>query len=34
MKIWENGEFTPLANAIMYAACWVLGILGFVFGSM
>lgn len=34
MKIWKDGEFTPFANRIMYAACWVLGIAGFYFGSM
>lgn len=34
MKIWENGEFTPSANAVMYAICWLLGIAGFIAGSM
>ena len=34
MKIWENGEFTSSANAIMYVTCWLLGIAGFIAGSM
>jgi hypothetical protein len=33
-RIWKDGEFTPFANRIMYAACWALGIAGFYFGSM
>lgn len=33
-KFWKDGEFTPFANRIMYAACWVLGIAGFYVGSM
>lgn len=33
-KFWKDGEFTPFANRIMYAACWMLGIAGFIAGSM
>ncbi len=33
-KFWKDGEFTPFANRIMYAVCWMLGIAGFYVGSM
>ena len=33
-KFWKDGEFTPFANRIMYAACWIVGITGFIAGSM
>ncbi len=33
-KFWKDGEFTPFANHLMYVACWIVGIAGFIAGSM
>lgn len=32
MKIWQNGEFTEEANAVMFGLSWIIAILGIIAG--